>query len=94
MQLTFEVGVDERHTVVFTFDKFWGNLNIFVDGTSVVSTVQVLNLSLVSTWKFEVGHAEKHSVQIDKHRKIALAGYRPQPVYAYVDGALVAQAVA
>ena len=41
-----------------------------------------------------VGRQEQHQVRIEKHRKQLLAGFRPQPVYAYVDGQLVAEAVA
>ena len=94
MQMTFEVGVDEKHTVFFSFDKFWGGLTIAVDGNSVVNTTQMFGLNLVSSWSFPVGTTEVHTVQIDKHRAVAFAGFRPQPVYAYVDGVLVAQGVA
>ncbi len=94
MVMTFEVGVDEKHTVMFSFDKFWGGLTITVDGNSVVSQTQMFGLNLVSSWQFPVGVTEVHHVQIDKHREVAFAGFRPQPVYAYVDGQLVAQGVA
>lgn len=94
MMMTFEVGVEEKHTVFFSFDKFWGGLTIAVDGNSVVNTTQFVTLKLVSTWQFPVGVNEVHHVQIDKHRELFFAGFRPQPVYAYVDGQLVAQGVA
>ena len=92
--MTFEVGDTEKHTVMFSFDKFWGGLTITVDGNSVVSTTQMLCINLVSSWQFLVGENEQHHVQIDKHRTVVLAGLRPQPVFAYVDGQLVAQTVA
>ena len=92
--MSFEVGVSERHTVVFSFDKFWGGLSITVDGVNVVKTVQFVSVDLVQSWDFVVGVQERHVVHVEKHRKALLAGFRPQPVYAYVDGVLVAQAVA
>ena len=94
MVMTFEVGETEKHTVMFSFDKFWGGLTIAVDGNSVVSTTQMFGVNLVSSWQFPVGTTEVHHVQIDKHRQVFFAGFRPQPVYAYVDGQLVAQGVA
>lgn len=89
--MSFVVGTQEQHTVVFSFDKFWGRLTITVDGQSVVDTVRIVSLSTVKTWEFEVGVNERHMVRIDKHRAVLFAGFRPQPVYAYVDGLLVAQ---
>ena len=94
MQMTFVVGVTEKHTVSFSFDKFWGGLTITVDGNSIVNTTQMISLNLVASWQFPVGVTEVHHVQIDKHREVMFAGFRPQPVYAYVDGVLVAQGVA
>ncbi|MFK0073159.1 hypothetical protein [Arthrobacter woluwensis] len=91
MIMSFTVGNQERHTVTFDFDKFWGRLTITVDGQSVVDTVRVLSFSLVKTWEFPVGVHERHWVRIDKHREVLLPALRPQPVYAYVDGFLVAQ---
>ena len=94
MVMTFEVGTTEKHTVMFSFDKFWGGLTITVDGNSVVNTTQMFSMNLVSSWQFPVGVSEVHHVQIDKHRELLFAGFRPQPVYAYVDGVVVAQGVA
>jgi hypothetical protein len=94
MHLSFVVGTEEQHTVVFTFNKFWGNLSITVDGVSVANTVQFMSFNLVSSWDFVVGVTEQHAVRIEKHRALAFAGFRPQPVYAFVDGVLVAQGVA
>ncbi|WP_067509774.1 hypothetical protein [Actinoplanes sp. TFC3] len=94
MLMTFDVGTGERHRVEFRFDKFWGGLSIKVDGVDVVSTVQFLSVDLVKRFEFVVGHEEQHRVLIEKHRQRLMAGFRPQPVYAYVDGELVAQAVA
>jgi len=94
MQLEFDVGVGERHRVVFSFNKAIGNLSITVDGTPVVGDFRFASVSTVKTYEFVVGDREKHTVRIDKHRATLFAGFRPQPVYAYVDGVLVAEGVA
>jgi len=48
----------------------------------------------VKTYEFAVGSTERHQVRIEKHRARVLAGSRPQPVYAYVDGRLTAEGIA
>jgi hypothetical protein len=92
--MIFDVGVGERHRVLFTFNKFWGNLSITVDDVSVVRTVRLASIGLVKRYDFEVGENEKHHVRIEKHRQRFFAGFRPQPVYAFVDGELVAHDIA
>lgn len=92
--MTFPVGSAEKHTVVFSFDKFWGRLTITVDGQSVVDTVRLFSASTVKTYAFEVGQQERYAVRVEKHRATFFAGFRPQPVYAFVDDVLVAQGVA
>jgi len=94
VRMTFDVGVTERHQVVFSFNKFWGNLSVTVDNTNVVRTIQLASLDLVKRYDFVVGANEQHQVRIEKHRQRYFAGFRPQPVYAYVDDQLVAQDVA
>lgn len=94
MLLTFDVGVTERHRVEFSFNKFWGNLSIKVDDVSIVRTVRVASIELVKRYEFVVGAGEQHHVRVEKHRERLFAGFRPQPVYAYVDDRLVAQGVA
>lgn len=93
MQLTFTVGTHEPHTVVYSWDQFWGRLSITVDGQNVVDTVKMFSVSLVTKYEFEVGSAERHRVRIEKHRAAFFAGFRPQPIFAYVDDVLVAQSV-
>jgi hypothetical protein len=94
VRMSFEVGVTERHEVVFSFNKFWGSLSITVDDTNVVRTIRLASIELVRRYEFVVGANERHHVRIEKHRQRLFAGFRPQPVYAYVDGQLVAQGVA
>jgi hypothetical protein len=90
MILTFSVG-ERPHEVVFSWDQMWGRLAITVDGQSVVDTVRTLSIGTVKAYEFEVGDAVRHQVRIEKHRATLFAGFRPQPVFAYVDGVLVAQ---
>jgi hypothetical protein len=94
VELTFEAGTTERHQVRFTFNKFWGGLSISVDGVDVVRQVRMFSLGLVKSYEFVIGDQEQHVVKIEKHRQRFFAGYRPQPVLAYVDGRLVAEGVA
>ncbi len=94
MVMTFEVGINEKHAVVFSYDKFWGGLTVTVDGTRVISTTLMFGGTLVKSYTFTVGVDEVHHVQIDHHRARFVAGFRPQPVFAFVDGQLVAQGVA
>lgn len=94
VRMSFEVGVTKRHQVVFSFNKFWGNLSITVDDANIVRTVRLASLDLVKRYEFVVGTTEQHHVRIEKHRQRLFAGFRPQPVYAYVDDQLVAQDVA
>lgn len=88
------VGVQEQHHVHFEFDKFWGNLVIAIDGQPLVGTLQMFSVSTVSAWEVVVGVQERHLVRFEKHRKVFFAGFREQPVYAFVDGVCVAQGVA
>jgi hypothetical protein len=94
MDLVFDVGVQERHRVHFSFDKVWGNMSITVDGMKLTSELNLLSVSLVKKYEFVVGIHERHNVRIEKHRKVFFAGFREQPVYAFVDDQLVAQGVA
>jgi hypothetical protein len=90
VQLIFEVGSQERHQIDFTFDQFWGGLNIRVDGEPVVDQVQMFSVRLTNDWDFEIGENERHHVRIEKRRKLFLGGFRPQLVTAFVDGQQVA----
>ncbi len=94
MQLELEVGRHEKHHVVFSFNKFWGNLAITVDGSPVVRDLRIASVSLTKTYRVQVGVHEKHEVRIEKDRALFLAGARRQPVRAYVDDVLAAESAA
>jgi hypothetical protein len=91
VRMSFEVGDTERHQVLFSFTKFWGNLTISVDGADIVRTVRLASVDLVKRYEFVVGTNEPHHVRIEKHRQRMFAGFRPQPIYAYVDDHLAAE---
>jgi len=89
MQFSFNVGVNEKHRVDFSFDQFIGNLQILVDGQTAVKDFRMFSLSLTKRYEFSVGEQERHDVVIEKKRKLFLAGLRPQSYKIFVDGKLV-----
>lgn len=89
MQFSFIVGAGEKHQVDFSFDQFIGNLEIRVDGQPVIKDFRMLSLSLTKQYEFTVGVQERHSVKIEKKRKLFLAGVRPQQYRIFIDGQLV-----
>ena len=93
MRMSFDVGVEERHQVQVSFNKFWGAVSIKVDGRSVVRTIRMGSIDLVKHWDFVVGTNERHNVRVEKHRERILGAFRPQPFRAYVDGQLVAEEI-
>ncbi len=94
MRLSFEVGSAERHDVVFRFNKFWGTVNIDVDHELAFRDVGIFSIRLTKKYFVSVGAAERHEIRIEKDRALAFAVVRRQPVRAYVDNILVAEAVA
>ena len=89
MKFDFNVGTQEQHHVEFEFDQVLGNLQITVDGNSVVKDLRHFSLSLTKRYEFEVGVKEQHKVAIEKERKLLLAGLRPQKYRVFVDGKLI-----
>lgn len=89
MQFSFRVGNNEKHQVDFSFDQFMGNLEIRVDGQTVVKDFRMFSLSLTKRYQFTLGVQERHDVIIEKKRKLFLAGVRPQQYRIFVDGELV-----
>jgi hypothetical protein len=94
MELGFDVGSAEKHRVVFRFSKFWGTVNLDVDDEPVVREIRIFSISLTQKYVVSVGTSERHEIRIEKDRPVAFAGARRQPVRAYVDDVLVAEAVA
>jgi hypothetical protein len=89
MQFSFNVGVNEKHRVDFSFDQFIGNLEIRIDGQPGLKDFRMFSLSLTKRYEFTVGVSEPHAVVIEKKRKLFLAGFRPQQYRIFIDGQLV-----
>lgn len=89
MHFSFNVGVNEKHRVDFSFDQFMGNLEILVDGQSAVKDFRMFSVSLTKRYEFTVGVLEQHAIIIEKKRKLFLAGLRPQQYRILIDGLLV-----
>jgi hypothetical protein len=92
MELGFDVGSAEKHRVVFRFSKFWGTVNLDVDDEPVVREIRIFSINLTKKYVVSVGTSERHEIRIEKDRPVAFAGARRQPVRAYVDNVLVAEA--
>jgi hypothetical protein len=90
--LGFDVGSAEKHRVVFRFSKFWGTVNLDVDDEPVVREIRIFSMNLTKKYVVSVGTSERHEIRIEKDRPVAFAGARRQPVRAYVDNVLVAEA--
>lgn len=88
MKFSFTVGTSEPHRVDFLFDQFLGNLEIKVDGQTVVKDFRMFSLKLTKRYELTVGVKEKHHVVIEKKRKLFLAGIRPQQYRVFIDGQL------
>lgn len=89
MQFSFEVGFEEKHIVSLDFNQMMGQLSIKVDDREVIKELRMFSLSLVKTYEFMVGTNERHSVRIEKERKLFLAGLRKQKYRVYIDGQLI-----
>lgn len=94
MELGFDVGSAEKHRVVIRFNKFWGTVNLDVDDEPVVRDMRIFSVSHTQKYFVSVCTAERHEIRIEKDRSAVFAGARRQPVRAYVDNILVAEAVA
>ena len=63
-------------------------MRITVDGDPAVQRFEILGIPLTKEYRFRTGTAERHDVAIVKTRPLLVAWMRPQPVQAFVDGAL------
>ena len=82
------VGVHEQHRIDFSFDQVAGNLEILVDGATLVKDSRMLSLKLTKRYEFMVGSQEQHHIAIEKKRKLLLAGFQPQKYSIFIDGQL------
>jgi hypothetical protein len=78
----------EEHRIDYYYEPFFGYLKVSVDGKPVVRRLLTFSNSLLFQCDFYVGTKPVHKVEIEKERKLFLAGLRPQVHRLYVDGVL------
>ncbi|TVX96230.1 hypothetical protein [Cohnella terricola] len=88
MKFSFDVGINEKHRVDFSFNQFWGNLSICVNGKKLIKDFIIISVSLTKTYNLEIGVEERHKVKIEKTRKLFFAGLRKTKYKVYIDGVL------
>jgi hypothetical protein len=59
---TFEIGEKEKHVIVVNASIFWKSITIDIDGKTMVNEHSYSPLP--KEYKFDVGTAEKHHVEI------------------------------
>jgi hypothetical protein len=88
MKFTVEIGENEKQVIFFSFNKFWGNLKISVNGKTILKDVRMFSVNLVKQYEFKVGQTEIHNIRIEKIRPLIFAGFRTNEYKIYVDGNL------
>jgi hypothetical protein len=85
VKFSFDVG---EHDIDFSFNQFWGNLSIAVDGVPRKRDFRIASLQLVKRYELTVGETGRHAVVIEKERKRMFAGFRKQKYRVFIDGQL------
>ncbi|WP_243346642.1 hypothetical protein [Parabacteroides sp. FAFU027] len=88
MKFTVEIGEIEKQVIFFSFNKFWGNLKISVNGKTIIRDLRTASADLVKSYEFKVGVKEIHNIRIEKIRPLLFAGLRTNDYKVYVDGEL------
>lgn len=91
-EFVFDVGIYERHRIVYAYSKTWGGLVVTVSGLQLASSWDFMS-GLSWTHRFVIGVQERHEVTIVKTRPLLLAAFRPHKCQAFVDGHFVAEAL-
>jgi hypothetical protein len=89
LDVTFDVGDRERHSVRFTYNLIVGVGRIRVDGVLTQRIFPVISLSRSRRFPFSVGDHEFHDVEIEKVRNwlwVALGLGGRQFLRVFVDG--------
>jgi len=86
MKFTVKIGENEKQEIFFSFNKFWGNLKISVNGKTIIRDIRIFSVDLVKPYEFKVGEKEIHNIRIEKIRPLLLAGLRTNDYKVYVDG--------
>ncbi len=87
----FTLGIQERHNVSISFDKFWGKFELKVDQYVAISNYLIFSFGLTKTWEIWVGVQEKHFLRVEKIRPLLFAGFSSHTYRIYIDGILVQQ---
>lgn len=87
LKFGIEVGTEEKHTVEFMFNRFWGYVDIKVDGQPYKQKIILAwLLKQTRTYEIKIGEIEKHNVRIDLTRSLFPVGIRECSAWVYVDG--------
>ncbi len=94
MKFSFEVGIEEKHTVEFVRDSFSGRTTIAVDGEQLQlenpwKVKTHFNLEFVNRYEFVVGRHETHDVVVEHKRPKYFGGFFPHDYCVYLDGAVL-----
>jgi hypothetical protein len=69
VKFAIEVGEVEKHRLEYNFNQLLGRLDIRVNNQPVRQFVRLFNEPVLEVFAFDVGHLERSSVRIEKHRK-------------------------
>ena len=89
MELTIEVGNEEKHQLHLSFDQVLGHTKIEVDGKAVAHDWRSFSIHRNRRYEFSIGRDESHDVIVEVARKALVAGFRSQTCRVLVDEELV-----
>ena len=85
MRVAVEVGETEKNQVEFNFNQLFGTTVIKVNGEPVKKQLRLFSEPLQERHELEVGKNERHTVFIQKQRKLLFG----QKVFVYVNQRMV-----
>ena len=85
MRFALEVGETEKNHVEFSFNQLFGSTVITVNGQQVKKKLRLFSEPLHERHELEVGTNERHTVFIEKQRKLLFG----QKFLVYVNQRLV-----
>ena len=69
VKFSFDLGQVEKHRLEYSFNQLLGRLDIKVNSQPVRQSVRLFNEPVLEVFDFHVGHIERSSVRIEKHRR-------------------------
>ncbi len=91
LRFKFEVGESEMHTVEFTYNRFWGYVDIKVDKKRFKKELIKTWIKQTRTYEFAIGNIEKHNVRINLVRSVFPISTKVCTAWVYVDEHIVGQ---